>query len=103
MFAFVAPAVWRTLIPISLNGLLTALPQSLILRTILSTAPLPRAPSNAFNQRTLVVVRDGTTPIVVVDLDILFVTSHAVELRWWVQIREELCGSRERCVRQVVF
>ena len=98
VFAFVAPAVWRTLVSIPFNGPLTALPQSLILGPILPTTPPLRTPSNAFNYRAFVVVRDSTTPIAVLDFDILLVTSHAMELWRWVQIHKEIRDGRERRV-----
>ena len=84
MFALVAPAIWRALITVTLNGLLATLPQSLILRSILPATPPPRTPSNALDYRTFVVMRNGTAPIFVLDLDILLVASHAVELWGWV-------------------
>ena len=103
VFAFVAPAIWRTLITSPLNCLLATLPQSLILRSILSTATPPCTPSDAFDQRTFVVVRDGTTPTIVLDLDVLLMASYTMELRRWVQIHEEICDGRERRVGQVMF
>ena len=103
VFAFVAPAIWRALVTITLNGLPATLPQSLILRPILPPTPPPRTPSNAFNYRAFVVMRNGTAPIPVLDLNILLVASHTMELWGWVQIRKEIRDGRERRVGRVVF
>ena len=103
VFAFVAPAVWRTLITVPLNGPLTTLPQSLILRSILPSAPPSRTPPNALDKRAFVVMRNGTTPIVILDFDILLVASHAMKPWRWMQIHKEIRDSRECRMRQVMF
>ena len=103
MLAFIAPTIWRTLVTIPFNGPLATLPQSLVLGPILPTAPPPRTPPNAFNYRAFVVVRDGTTPIVVLDFHILLMTPHAMKLWRRVQIHKEIRYGRERGMRQVMF
>lgn len=99
MFAFVAPAIWGTLVTIPLNGPPATLPQSLILGSILPSTHPPCTPSNAFDKGTLVVVSDGTAPIAILNLNILLMAPHAVELRRRMQIREEIRDSRKRRVR----
>jgi len=73
VFPLITPPVGRPHIPITFHCLPTTPPKRLI----------PRPSPNPLNLSTLIVMANGATPIVILDVEETLMTTRAVEEGWW--------------------
>ena len=83
MCTLITPSVWRTHIPIAVDSLGTTPPEGLVTGI--------RAPSEPYtlDNRTVVVMRDPTCHIGILQLKVPAMAADAMELRGWGQRGEE--------------
>jgi hypothetical protein len=81
MFPFITPSIWWTLIAIAFDSFATTLPKRLVLCTVLSASPLC-CPADTLHQCTIIIMWHKTTSVIVVNLNVVFMASNTVQLRW---------------------